>query len=236
VPNLTPGDLLQTSIGQGLMAASPIQMAVGYAAVANGGKVLRPHVVQTIYAPGVPNSTEPAMADLSRGTVIEEVAPEVRRQVPMPDEVRDPIVAGLRQNITGPGANGRSTTAEELFFDYPAAAIQIAGKTGTAQGRGQYPWNDSSAFASFSLDPERPYTIVSYLEKAGYGSTGAAPAVKCMYLALSGLPVEQGGVVVDPVAISDPLDLTSTVPAMDPPEVYVNDCMRSKNPGTVRPD
>lgn len=235
VPNLTPGDLLQTAIGQGLMAATPLQMAVGYAAVANGGQVVTPHVVQTIYSPGVPNSTEQAKADLAGGTVIEQVAPE-SREIPMPDSVRGPIIAGLRQNITGPGANGRSTTAEELFADYPEAAIQVAGKTGTAQGYQQYPWNDSSAFAAVSLDPEKPFTIVSYLEKAGFGSTGAAPAVKCMYLALSGLPVDQGGVVVDPVAVSDPLDLTSTVPAQNPPEVYVTDCMRSSNPGTIRPD
>ena len=30
--------------------------------------------------------------------------------------------------------------------------LPIAGKTGTAQGAGSYPWNDSSAFAAFSLD------------------------------------------------------------------------------------
>ena len=44
--NLQPGDLLQMAIGQGLMAASPLQLAVGYAAFANGGNVLVPHVVR----------------------------------------------------------------------------------------------------------------------------------------------------------------------------------------------
>ena len=93
-----------------------------------------------------------------------------------------------------PAPNGRSTTAEELFADYPAGAIPVAGKTGTAQGRNSYPWNDSSAFAAFSIDPEQPYTVVSYLEKSGFGSTGAAPVVKCMFLALSGITP------LDPVA------------------------------------
>ncbi len=208
IPTVTPGDLLQMAIGQGLMAASPIQVAVGYAAIANGGDVLSPKVVQTIYAPEVPDG-EPGYADVAAGTVVDGFVPEAR-PIPMPGEVRDPIVEGTRRNILGPGLNNRSTTAEELFeIGYPEdlGAIPIAGKTGTAQGQFNYPWNDSSAFAAYSLDPNRPYTVVSYLEKAGFGSLGAAPVVKCMYLALG------GQVPMDPVSISDPLDVTSEVAA-----------------------
>jgi penicillin-binding protein 2 len=208
LPRVTPGDLLQMAIGQGLMAASPLQLAVGYAALANGGSVVRPHVVQTVFAPEVPDGP-PGYADVAAGTVVDGVAPQTR-QIPMPPEVRDPIIEGTRRNITGPGANGRSTTAEELFeIGYPEdlGAIPIGGKTGTAQGQLNLPWNDSSAFAGYSLDPARPYTVVSYLEKSGYGSLGAAPVVKCMFLALSGL------VPLDAVAISDPLDVTSEVAA-----------------------
>ncbi|MBA3605967.1 MAG: hypothetical protein H0W46_08365 [Acidimicrobiia bacterium] len=228
-PNLQPGDLLQMAIGQGLMAATPLQLAVGYAAVANGGRVLAPHVVQTIFQPEVPDSDLAGFADLTEGVVVEQVAP-VARQVSMPPPVRDPIVNGLRQNITGPGVEGpdgyRSTTAEELFFDYPEGAIPVAGKTGTAQGLASYPWNDSSAFAAFSLDPVRPFTVVSYLEKSGYGSQGAAPVVKCMFLALSGL------IPLDPVTIAEPLDLESDVAARNPATVDFA-CMRSDNDGTA---
>ena len=108
--------------------------------------------------------------------------------IAMPEGTR--TEAGLRQNVTGPGLVGpdgyRSTTAEELFADYPPHAIQVAGKTGTAQGRNSYPWNDSSAFAAFSVEPERPFTVVSYLEKAGYGSQGAAPGATITYTVQSG--------------------------------------------------
>ena len=45
------------------------------------------------------------------------------------------------------------------------SALPIAGKTGTAQGAGSYPWNDSSAFGAFSLDATKPYTVFAYLEK-----------------------------------------------------------------------
>jgi penicillin-binding protein 2 len=100
-----------------------------------------------------------------------------------------------------------STTGENLFYYYPDSAIPLAGKTGTAQGAGNYPWNDSSAFAAYSRDPSRPYTVSAYLEKAGYGSQAAAPVVKCLFLQMSGITQ------ADPVRLSDALDTTSTVAA-----------------------
>jgi penicillin-binding protein 2 len=205
-PNLQPGDLVQMSVGQGLLAATPLQIAVGYAAIANGGRVLTPHAVQAVYEPAVPDG-QPGRAALNRGTVARTMKSKWRK-IPMTAGMRDPIMEGLHQNILGVGANGRSTTAGELFaVGYPESAIPIGGKTGTAQGAGNYPWNDSSVFAAVSLDPARPFTVVSYLEKSGYGSRGAAPVVKCMYLALSGITP------LDPVDVSEPLDPDSTEPA-----------------------
>ena len=87
-----------------------------------------------------------------------------------------------------------------------------------------YPWNDSTAFAAFSVDPDpaRQFSVVSYLEKSGYGSEGAAPVVKCMYLALSGItPLE-----APPIA--DPLDITDEVAAHDLPRVDQS-CMATTN-------
>ena len=43
------------AIGQGLLAATPLQMAVGYSAIANGGMVLTPQVVQAILEPEMPD-------------------------------------------------------------------------------------------------------------------------------------------------------------------------------------
>jgi penicillin-binding protein 2 len=226
--NLQPGDVLLLAIGQGLLAATPLQLAVGYSTFANGGNVLTPHVVQAILAPETPDSDTPGVADMTQAKVVQQIAP-VGRAIPMPPEVHDPIQNGIRRNITGPGANAHSTTAEELFADYPRNAIQVAGKTGTAQGFKSYPWNDSSAFTAYSLDPAQPYTVTSYLEKSGFGSTGAAPVVKCMFEALSGT------FPLDPVQLSEALDTTMKVPAKNLAPVPT-DCMHSTNSGTIRPD
>ena len=201
------GDNVQLAIGQGLLSATPLQLAVGYATIANQGFVFRPQIVRAIWNPGVPDG-EPGSVDLTRGTIRESFDDaELIRQVPMPGEVRLPIVEGLRRVVT-PGAGVESdfyhfTTGENLFHDYPDDAIPIAGKTGTAQGAGNFPWNDSSVFTGFSVDEANPYVVTAYLEKSGYGSQAAAPVVKCTFLALSGkTPME-------PVVQSDPLDLNS---------------------------
>jgi len=151
-PTLLVGDEVNMVIGQGLLAATPLQLAVAYGAIANGDRVVTPTIVQAIYEPHSP-ITVAGTLDAAGASLVRAVGGD-GRAVPMDPELREPIVAGLRQNVTGPGANGRSTTAEELFdIGYPDGAIPVAGKTGTAQGLSNYNWNDSSTFAAFSVDP-----------------------------------------------------------------------------------
>ena len=200
------GDNVQFSIGQGLLSSSPLQLAVGYGALANGGKVLRPRVVRAIWAPGTPNGKSGSV-NLAEGTVLQDfAAPQIKNDVAMKPEIRDPIVRGLTRVINGPGVRSdiyHSTTGENLFRSYPKRSLPLAGKTGTAQGAGNLPWNDSSVFGAFSKDPKKPYTAVAYLEKSGYGSRAAAPVVKCVFTALA------GKVKVDTAVPADPLDISS---------------------------
>ena len=200
------GDNVQFSIGQGLLSASPLQLAVGYGALANGGKVMRPRVVRAILAPGTPNGKS-GRVNLAKSIVLQGFAePQVVRDIQIRPEIRDPIVRGLTRVIEGPGVTSdfyHATTGEKLFRSYPSRSLPIAGKTGTAQGAGNLPWNDSSVFASFSKDPKQPYSVVAYLEKSGYGSRAAAPVVKCVYTALA------GKTTVAPAVPADPLDVAS---------------------------
>jgi penicillin-binding protein 2 len=210
-PRLLVGDNVQVAIGQGLMAATPLQLADAYASIANGGNLLVPGIVRAIWAPLTPD-LKPAVADLARGRILQRFDHAVSRgKLEMPPEILLPIVAGLHRVTHGPGVNWgfyHYTTGEQLFKGMP---ISIGGKTGTAQGMGSLPWNDSSVFGAFSEDKRWPYTVVSYLEKSGFGAKAAAPVTKCVFLAIA------HQVKTDPVQVSDPLNLFSSVAA--PPAV-----------------
>lgn len=197
------GDAVQMAIGQGLTATTPLQLANAYATIANGGFLLKPTVLRAIYAPGVPDSQVPGVADLAAGRPIQIFTPTVRSQLDMNPVIRDPIVEGLSRVVTGPGTPGHQSTGVNVFRGFPHNAIPIAGKTGTAQGRDNLPEFDSSVFAAFQLDPGG-YTVSAYLERAGYGSRAAAPVVRCMMLALNEY------YTLDPVALADQLDTNST--------------------------
>ena len=205
VPRLVVGDNVQVAIGQGLMAATPLQLANAYATIANRGFLMTPSIVKAIWAPLTPDAS-PGLADLTKGKVMQRYdAPTVRKQLEMPGNVLLPIWSGMHRVTHGPGVTYNrfyhGTTGESLFRGFP---LDIAGKTGTAQGAASLPWNDSSVFGAFSEQDDMPYTVVSYLEKSGYGAKAAAPVTKCVFLALD------HKTAMDPVQISNPLDLTST--------------------------
>lgn len=202
------GDQVLFAIGQGLLSATPTQMAVAYGVLGNGGKVMQPHVVQEVLNPGTPDKS-PGVADLDVATVVERFDTGVpTRTLDMSGDRRDPIVRGMARVVNGPGVNFgtyHKTTGELLFRGYPYDLLPIAGKTGTAQGFGNLPWNDSSAFGAYSLDPAQPYSVFAYLEKSGYGSQAAAPVVKCIFTALAGKYKLDGVTAANPLNINIPI-------------------------------
>jgi penicillin-binding protein 2 len=219
---------VQVAIGQGLMAATPLQLANAYSTIANGGFLRTPTIIKNVLEPLVPDLS-PGIADLSKAIVFQSFDGHAYKdQLEMPQDVYSPLIEGLSRvtnapRMKEPGVRNpknfyHATTAEKLFADYPMKDLPVAGKTGTPQGANSYPWNDSSAFAGFSLDSKQPLTVVAYLEKSGYGSKAAAPVVKCIFTALA------GKAVMDPVLPSDPLDLNSVDPA-PPTQLRDSSCM-----------
>ena len=198
------------AIGQGLVAVTPMQLANAYSTFANAhndvGERLRPLIVHAIYKAGVPDGPA-GFVDLTKGSPIKVYGKDVVDTLPMDAYRRDPIVGGLERVVGqngGQGTPGHAPTAVRVFTSGTAFPLGLAGKTGTAQGKDNAPALDSSVFAAFQTDNPNGYTIASYLEKAGYGANGSAPLVKCMMLAMNGL------IQLDPVRLSDPLDLNST--------------------------
>lgn len=130
-------DAMSIAFGQG-MSATTIQLASAMGAIANSGRLLRPHLVRAIRDPN--------------GRVVERFHPESLRQVVRPDTAR--LVADMLIGVTGP-----TGTAPEAAID----GYLTAGKTGTAQkanllGTGYDPNRFVASFVGFA--PARAPRIV----------------------------------------------------------------------------
>jgi penicillin-binding protein 2 len=146
----TAGDNINLAVGQGDLQADPLQMAVAYAAIANGGKVVRPHLGDQ-----VENVT---------GRVLEEVRPAPKRQLKISDTTRNTIMTGLTRAAMEDGG-----TSFKVFGNFP---IPIAGKTGTAQ-RGNQP--DQSWYVALAPAQNPQIVVAVTLERGGFGVDSAAP-------------------------------------------------------------
>ena len=129
VPRLTVGDNVQVAIGQGLMAATPLQMADAYSTMANGGSRLQPSIIKAVWEPLTPDAS-PAVADMTKAVLVQSFeTPIVKDQLEMPPEVRQPIIDGLRRVIRGPGCASASTTPP------PASTCSVRSSRWTSRGR-----------------------------------------------------------------------------------------------------
>ena len=151
------GDSIVLAIGQGVLGATPLQLANGYAAFANGG---------TLYAPKMVSRVENPVT----GEVVQAFDDRVLNQVYMPNSIRVPILEGLL-GVTA----DLEGTAHSAFFGFPLEEWPVAGKTGTAEVVGKA---DNSLFAAFGPNPNPEYVVVAIMEESGFGASVAAPAVR----------------------------------------------------------
>jgi len=149
----SPGDNVQLATGQGDLQTNPLQMAVAYAAIANGGTIVTPHVGMQV--------------DDAAGRVLKEFAPKPRRHVRMDSEYRAAILEGLHDAAQG----GRGTSVD-VFGSFP---IPVAGKTGTAQ---RPPYPDQSWYGVLAPYPNPRIVTFVTMEEGGFGVEAAAPAAK----------------------------------------------------------
>jgi penicillin-binding protein 2 len=157
----TPGNSINLAIGQGDLEATPLQLAVAYAAIANGGKVVTPHLGLKI--------TD------SAGQTVRDLRPAGARRVDMASSTLGLVRRGLFD-----AANSSSGTSAVVFAGYD---VEIAGKTGTAEvydaSRGGYV--DYAWYASYAPADDPRYAVVVMIEKGGHGGTVAAPATRMIY-------------------------------------------------------
>jgi penicillin-binding protein 2 len=125
-------------------------MAIAYAALANGGKVLHPHLADRV--------------ESVTGAVLEEIRPAPRRQIPISEETRSTILSGLTRAAMEDGG-----TSYTVFGNFP---FPVAGKTGTAE-RGVQP--DQSWYVVVAPADNPQIVVAVTLERGGFGADTAAP-------------------------------------------------------------
>jgi len=162
------GETVSCVIGQSYVLVTPLQLAMAYAAIANGGTLYRPHLIKEIFT--------------NSGKILEEFKPEVVSKAKVSDETLKAIRKGLYQVANNP----RGTA-----FWYKGFGLQMSGKTGTAQVRSmsskelfskceQMPYRDRNhgLFVGFAPFDNPQVAVAAVVEHGCHGSSAAAPVVR----------------------------------------------------------
>lgn len=144
------GDNVQLAIGQGDLQAAPLQMAVAYAALGNGGEILKPSLVES--------------SEDSAGRLIEEYEPRAIRKIQLDPSDRKAIMEGLNRAAQQPDG-----TSYAVFGGFP---VPVAGKTGTAE---RPPYGDQSWYVALAPFPNPEIVVATTVEQGGFGADTAAP-------------------------------------------------------------
>lgn len=149
------GDLMDFAIGQGAFEATPLQVAVSYAVLVNGGRVMEPRVVSRVID--------------SSGNTVQEITSPRLRTVPITSATRRSLLTDLGRVVS-------SGTARAAFSDFGDGLDQVGGKTGTAEISAN---KDSHAWFVGVAPLNSPrYIVVVLVEEGGSGGRIAAPVAR----------------------------------------------------------
>lgn len=159
------GYTLNTAIGQGNTRVTLLQLAMSYAAIANGGTLYVPQIIEQVSSPD--------------GEVIEEFQPRIRSRVSVAREHLTYVIDGLYGVLNDPNGTAYDARVE--------GGVPVAGKTGTAQVSRREPregedarraWyfnRDHAWFAGFAPAGDPQVAVVVLVEHGGGGGRYAAP-------------------------------------------------------------
>jgi penicillin-binding protein 2 len=149
------GDNVNLAVGQGDLQATPLQVAVAYAAIANNGTVVTPHLAKGV--------------ETGNGVPVQDLRFKPKRKLKLNPSDRQAILDGLRGAASEEGG-----TSADVFKGWPKR-LPVYGKTGTVE---RPPNPDQSWYACFVKDSGRPIVVVVTVERGGFGAETAAPAAR----------------------------------------------------------
>jgi penicillin-binding protein 2 len=164
------GDNADMSIGQGETTLSPLQLAIAYSALVNGGKLWEPRIGWALEKPD--------------GTIVKKINPVVRRHVPVSAAVRDYVMKSLSFS------RGWAVSGAFAYLQSPYRNL-LGGKTGTAEVYGH---QDTAWLASWGPvyrtpqgQPRAKLVMVGMVEQGGIGAFGAGPMEKQIWDGIFGV-------------------------------------------------
>jgi penicillin-binding protein 2 len=164
----TSGDSVQLAIGQGDLLVTPMQMTRAYAMIANGGKLVEPHVVKSVEEPR--NEGEPPV-------VLRPYTPKPPKDIGLDEGALRIVQEGLFD-----ATHANYGTSQSVFGAFP---INIAGKTGTAEKYVQLPGykglRDQSWWCGYGPYEKPKLAVCALIENGGHGGTAAAPAALSVF-------------------------------------------------------
>ena len=162
------GDNVQAAVGQGDDEVSPLQLALVYSAIENGGTIVRPHVGEDIQN-----------AD---GTVLQKLSFPAQRHLDINPLYLNTIREGLHEAAQGGGSDSSPGTSQTVMENF---GLPVYGKTGTAQyiptsGPQKGVESDSAWYASYSTggNGKPPMVVVVWVESGGFGAVASAPVAR----------------------------------------------------------
>jgi penicillin-binding protein 2 len=164
----TSGDSVQLAIGQGDLLVTPMQMTRAYAMIANGGKLVEPHIVRSVEEPR--NEGEPPV-------VLRPYTPKPPKDIGL-----DPTSVRVVQEALYDATHANYGTSQSVFGAFP---VHIAGKTGTAEKFVQLPGyqglRDQSWWCGYGPYEKPEIAVCALIENGGHGGTAAAPAALSVF-------------------------------------------------------
>jgi penicillin-binding protein 2 len=160
-----PGDSIQLAIGQKDLLVTPLQMTAFYSMLANGGNLVRPHLVSAVEQTGAKGSPR---------VVVRRFAPPLPRSAGVDPGALLAVRDGLYR-----ATHANAGTSSGVFANY---GIPISGKTGTAEKVVPLPGypsdhlEDQSWWCGWGPSEEARIVVCALIENGGHGSTAAAPA------------------------------------------------------------
>ena len=151
------GDALDLAVGQGQLTVTPVQLAVAYAAIANGGTIITPHLATAVTAHGSSHRL-PAWRTHRLGLARAALAT---------------VRAGLSENATSVAGSSSDV--------FRSLHTPVAGAVGTSQSITRGHESDTGWYAGYLQDAKHPLVVIVKVQGGGFGDVSASPVARQLF-------------------------------------------------------